>query len=144
MMGEQSVAEQIKDVSMSISTISNLNPNAGLTVNTLILIGGEKLIVSPDLYNYIEQRFGQLNIANLFLGKEFVLRTAAYLAEPIRKIDYLVPNLCLFKTNHNDTYQLGLLITPYSDINVTEYLSEGELITRFYTGTFKRTLNKWS
>ena len=142
MTNTQSVAEQIKNVSMSISTISNLDPNTGLTVNTPILIGGEKLIKSPDLYNYIEQGFGQLNITDLFLGKDFVLKTAAYLAESIHKIDYLVPNLYLFKTNYEETYQLGLLITPYSDINVTEYLSEGDLITRFYTGTFKRTLKQ--
>jgi len=139
MLNEKTIGDQIIKSSITIATISNLDPHSSLTINTPILIGGESLIKDADARLRIEQRFGQINILDLFMGKQYVLKSASYFSEPIEELSGLVPNIYLVKVKYEDTYLLSLLITPYSDINLTEFTDELNFIGRSYHGTFRRT-----
>ena len=140
---EKAIAEQIKQFSMSIAAISTYDVSGGLLFNTPIILGGEKLVEDLSLLSLVEQGFGQLNIVDLFLGKDYILKTASYFAEPLYQFEHLIPNLYLVKTNYRDAYLLGLLITPYSDINIVEYLKESSFIIKSYFGTFRRSTSQY-
>lgn len=141
---ETLIAEQIKMFSMSIAAISTYDEGGGLLFNTPIIIGGEKLVEDLSLLSLVEQGFGQLNIVDLFLGKDYILRSASYIAESLTSFEHLVPNLYLVKTDYRNAYLLGLLITPYSDINIVEYLKESAFITKSYYGTFRRSTAQYT
>ena len=97
MLNEKTIGDQIIKSSITIATISNLDPHSSLTINTPILIGGESLIKDADARLRIEQGFGQVNILDLFMGKQYVLKSASYFSEPIEELSGLVPNIYLVK-----------------------------------------------
>lgn len=136
------VGEQIIKSSITTATISNVDPKTGITINTPILIGGDYLIKDDVTRNRVEQGFGQLNIMDLFLEKQYILHSASYMSEPLSLKLSLTPNLYLVKIGYENTYILSLLITPYSDINLTELTDELLFIGKSYHGTFIRTLKQ--
>jgi hypothetical protein len=137
---ELSVSEQIERSSVNINVFSNLDQKSMIPVNAPILLGGEDIISQKTTIEKIEEGFGQLNIMDLFSEREFILNCAQYSTFQYEHEDVLTPNIYELKARSDQTYLLNMLITPYSDLNLTKYFDEIQFMTNAYNGLTKRQL----
>ncbi|MEM2141699.1 MAG: hypothetical protein QXQ81_00360, partial [Candidatus Thorarchaeota archaeon] len=88
-----------------------------------------------------EVGFGQINIVDLFQMRQYVLHTIKYGSELVRPVaEHLGSYIYQVKAHVGDVYYLGLLITPYSDVNLTAYQQFVDLTCKYYAGSYRRSL----
>lgn len=131
---EMLVVEQIERSSVNISVFSHLDEEAMIPVNIPLLLGGEDMISQKTTVEKVEEGFGQLNIMDLFKEQDFILNCALYSTFRIGDKEIISPNIYEFKARSDRTYLLNMLITPYSDLNLTKYFDEIQFMTDAYQG----------
>ncbi len=136
-----SMSEKIERNSVSISVISSLD-ESGITINNATVMGGQDLIKDEDVRLEAEAGFVQLNIVDLFELRKHVLHSIKYTPEQIHGTTDLVSNIYQVKARKESTYYLGLLVTPYHDINLTKYEEFIDFACSAYYGTLHRSITQ--
>ncbi len=136
-----SMSEKIERNSVSISVISSLD-ESGITINNATVLGGQDLIRDENVRLEAEAGFVQLNIVDLFELRKHVLHSIKYTPEQIHGTTDLVSNIYQVKSRKGNTYYLGLLVTPYHDINLTKYEEFIDFACSSYYGTLHRAITQ--
>ena len=136
-----SIAEKIERNSVSISVISSLD-ESGITINNATVLGGQDLIRDENIRLEAEAGFVQLNIVDLFELRKHVLHSIKYAPEQVIGTTDLVSNIYQVKSAKGSTYYLGLLVTPYHDINLTKYEQFIDFACSSYYGTLHRAITQ--
>ncbi|MFX0090652.1 MAG: hypothetical protein ACFFBD_02725 [Candidatus Hodarchaeota archaeon] len=130
--------EEITRSSLLISAFSHLDPETFIFTNRPYLLGGEGLIEDSKARLDIETAYGQLNLPDLFKQFDFVLNVASYLPFKIKEDLVITPNIYSVKSMHGDTFSVILLVTPWSDLNISSLVNELDVLVTDYSGTLQR------
>lgn len=130
--------EEITRSSLLISAFSYLDPESFVFSNRPYLLGGEGLIDDKKARLDIETAYGQLNLPDLFKQFDFVLNVASYIPFKIKEDLVISPNIYNIKSMHKDTYSIILLLTPWSDLNISSLVNELDVLVEDYSGTLQR------
>ncbi len=131
--------DEITRTSMLICSFSSLDKETYILDNKPFILGGEGFIEDKVARMSIEQAFGQLNLPDLFEQFSFVLNTAYYSSFKLKEDLALAPNIYTLKAKAGDTYLLMLIITPWSDINITTLYDDVFNVITDYGGTYRRS-----
>jgi hypothetical protein len=132
------ISEELIRNSLTICVFSTLDEE-GVPHNAPVIIGGEELIEDERVRLLVEEGFGQLNIADLYGIKNYILRSVIYMNEQLSAEIKIVPNVFMVKDFFEGSDFVLLLITPYSDLNLSKLIEVSEYASRSYLGTHKRT-----
>ena len=131
--------EEIEKTSLFMSVFSRLDEETGSFVNQPSILGGEGYFDDEHAKDSVEHAFGQLNLPDLFQQFDFVLNVAFYLPFKLREDLKISPNFYLIKSKYASIYAMYLILTPYSDLNITALnLDLGDLVVD-YSGVSTRT-----
>ncbi|MBD3406629.1 MAG: hypothetical protein GF411_10985 [Candidatus Lokiarchaeota archaeon] len=132
------IAERIEKNSMTIAVISAMSETGGM-INSANILGGEGIIEDERSRTLAEVGFGQLNIIDLFQMRQYVLHTIKYGSELVNPVSgELGSYIYQVKSHAGNVYYLGLLITPYADVNLTDYTNYIDLTCKYYSGSYRR------
>ncbi len=113
---------------------------AGGMINSANILGGEGIVENEESRTLAEVGFGQINVVDLFQMRQYVLHTIKYGSELVKPVsDDLGSYIYQVKAHSGDVYYLGLLITPYSDINLTTYEEYVDLTCKYFAGSYRRS-----
>jgi hypothetical protein len=129
---------EIERTSLLISLFSRFDQNTGMFNNFPYLLGGEGYFSDEQAKESVEQAFGQLNLPDLFKQFEFVLNLAMYSPVKLKADLAITPNVYTIKTNFESIYGMNLILTPYSDINITALGQDLSELIKDYSGTSLR------
>ena len=130
--------QEIERASLFISLFSRLDETTGSFINSPYILGGSGYFTDEAAKDSVEQAFGQLNLPDLFQQFDFVLNIAFYLPIKLKMDLKIVPNIYSIKTKYKNIYSMYLILTPYSDINVTSLNNDLSEIVEDYAGTALR------
>ena len=132
--------DEIERTSLLVSLFSRFDRESGNFLNFPQLLGGSGYFDDNTAKDSIEMAFGQLNIPDLFEQFEFVLNVAFYLPIKMTSDLRLAPNLYSIKTKYENTiYGMFLILTPYSDINITALNTDLSEVSKDFAGLAMRT-----
>ncbi|NWF97200.1 MAG: hypothetical protein HXY34_13770, partial [Candidatus Thorarchaeota archaeon] len=124
---------------MTVAVVSAMSESGGM-INSANILGGEGIIEDEETRTLAEVGFGQINVVDLFQMRQYVLHTIKYGSELVRPIaDDLGSHIYQVKAHVGDVYYLGLLITPYADVNLTSYQEFVDLTCKYYAGSYRRS-----
>jgi len=131
--------DEIVQSSMLISLFSGVDPNTKYFENIPILLGGEGLVTDHQARLKVEEAFGQLNLPDLFKTFDFTLFRSSY--EPYKLNEDLVisPYIYSVKAKHKDTFLLSLFLTPWADVNLSQFQEKIIDFAADFSGIFRRT-----
>ncbi len=132
------ISEELVRNSLTVCVFSTLD-DSGVPHNSPVIIGGEELIEDESIRILVEEGFGQLNIADLYGIKNYILRSVIYMNEQLSQEIKIVPNVFMVKDFFEGSDFVLLLITPYSDLNLSKLIEISEYSSKSYLGTHRRT-----
>lgn len=135
----KSKAEEISKSSLLMNLFSKIDSKSYALENIPFIMGGENLFVDNKAKDVVEQAFGQLNIPDLFKQFDFILNASLSTVIKLKEDLHLTPNFYVLKAKFGDLFNLMTLITPYSDINLTELYKDLKDITLDFNGLLRRT-----
>ena len=131
--------EEIEQTSLFLSVFSRIDEESGGFVNQPSILGGEGYFSDEHAKDSVEHAFGQLNLPDLFQQFDFVLNVAFYMPFKLREDLKISPNFYVVKSKYEDIFAMYLILTPYSDLNITALnLDLGDLVVD-YSGSATRT-----
>ena len=130
--------QEIERASLFISLFSRMDETNGSFINSPYILGGSGYFTDESAKESVEQAFGQLNLPDLFQQFNFVLNVAFYVPIKLKMDLKLVPNVYSVKTKYKNIYSMYLILTPYSDINITSLDNDLSEIVEDYAGTALR------
>jgi rubrerythrin len=131
--------DEITQSSMLISLFSGVDPKTKYFENVPVIMGGEGLITDHQARLKVEEAFGQLNLPDLFETFDFMLYRSSY--EPFKLKEDLViaPYIYTVKAKHQDTFVMSLFLTPWADVNLSQFQEKIIDLTVDFSGIFRRT-----
>ncbi len=136
---EDPIAEKIEKNSITIAVLSAMSESGGM-INSANILGGEGIIEDEETRSLAEVGFGQINIVDLFEMRQYVLHTIKYGSELVHPAPReLGSYIYQVKAHAGNVFYLGLLITPYSDINLTKYERYVDMTCKYYWGSYRRS-----
>jgi rubrerythrin len=131
--------DEITQSSMLISLFSGVDPKTKHFENVPVIMGGEGLVTDRQAQLKVEEAFGQLNLPDLFRTFDFTLYRSSY--EPYKLKEDLVisPYIYTVKAKHQDTFVMGLFLTPWADVNLSQFQEKIIDFARDFSGIFRRT-----
>ncbi|MHA2499805.1 MAG: hypothetical protein ACXAEL_09600, partial [Candidatus Hodarchaeales archaeon] len=131
--------DEIKRASLLICLFSNIDAETYAMDNRPYLLGGEGLCEDRQVRNAIEEAYGQLNLPDLFQQFDFYLTSSNYESYKLREDMKIAPYLYTAKAQFESTYVMILIITPWSDMNISGLWTEMSEVIKDYTGVHRRT-----
>lgn len=131
--------DEIIQSSMLISLFSGVDPETKYFENIPILLGGQGLIKDHQARLKVEEAFGQLNLPDMFKTFDFTLFRSSY--EPYKLKEDLVvsPYIYSVKAQHRDTFIMSLFLTPWADVNLSNFQEKIVDFAKNFSGIFRRT-----
>ncbi len=130
--------DEIVQASMLISLFSGVDPNTKYFENVPILIGGEGLIGDPQAKLKVEEAFRQLNLPDLFKTLDFTMYRSSYEPYKLREDLVIAPYIYSVKAKHENTYLMSLFLTPWADVNLSEFQDKINNFASYFSGIFRR------
>ena len=131
--------EEIEKTSLFMSVFSRLDEDSGNFVNQPAILGGEGYFTDEHAKDSVEHAFGQLNLPDLFQQFDFVLNVAFYQPFKLREDLKISPNYYIVKSKFESIFAMYLILTPYSDLNITALNVDLADLVVDYTGVSTRT-----
>ncbi len=131
--------EEIEKTSLFMSVFSRLDEESGNFMNQPAILGGEGYFEDENAKDSVEHAFGQLNLPDLFQQFDFVLNVAFYLPFKLREDLKISPNYYIVKSKYESIYAMYLILTPYSDLNITALNTDLSDLVVDYSGVANRT-----
>lgn len=139
---EQDNSAKFKEIergSLLMALFSRIDEETGSFMNTPYLLGGEGYYQDEMAKESVEHAFGQLNLPDLFEQFDFILNVAHYLPIKLREDLKILPNFYVVKSKFESVFGMYLILSPYSDLNVTALSRDLSDLIIDYTGTAVRT-----
>ncbi|MHA2364956.1 MAG: hypothetical protein ACXAC7_13450 [Candidatus Hodarchaeales archaeon] len=131
---------EIERSSMLLSLFSRLDETTGSFLNTPYILGGQGYLKDEKAKDSVEHAFGQLNLPDLFQQFEFVLNVAFYMPIKIKEDLKISPNFYIVKTKYETSiFGMYLILSPYSDLNITALNRDLMDLVTDYAGVAIRT-----
>jgi len=131
--------DEITQTSMLISLFSGVDPQTKYFENIPILLGGEGLITDHQARLKVEEAFGQLNLPDLFRTFDFTMYRSSYEPYKLKEDLVIAPYIYSVKAKYEDTFTLALFLTPWADVNLSEFQEKIIRLTTDFSGIFRRT-----
>lgn len=131
--------EEIEQSSLFLSVFSRIDDESGGFVNQPSILGGEGYFSDEHAKDNVEHAFGQLNLPDLFQQFDFVLNVAFYMPFKLKEDLKISPNFYVVKSKFENIFAMYLILTPYSDLNITALNLDLSDLVVDYTGTATRT-----
>lgn len=131
--------DEIVQASMLISLFSGVDSKTKYFENIPILIGGEGLIGDHQARLKVEEAFGQLNLPDLFKTFDFTMYRSSYEPYKLREDMVIAPYIYTVKAKHEDTYVMSLFLTPWADVNLSQFQEKIVDFASYFSGIFRRT-----
>jgi len=87
---------------------------------------------------HLEEGYGQLNISDILNQPDFILSSASYSTYRLTRELTLLPNIHAVKTRYGDSLLMMLLLTPWSDLNITELREAAKELCKNFNGVYRR------
>ncbi|MFX0170753.1 MAG: hypothetical protein ACFE9L_02420 [Candidatus Hodarchaeota archaeon] len=136
---EDAKFDEITQSSMLISLFSGVDPKTKYFENIPILMGGEGLITDHQARLKVEEAFGQLNLPDLFKTFDFTLYRSSYEPYKLKEDLVIAPYIYTVKAKHQDTFVMSLFLTPWADVNLSQFQEKIIDFTTDFSGIFRRT-----
>ena len=131
--------DEITQASMLISLFSGVDPQTKYFENIPILLGGEGLITDHQARLKVEEAFGQLNLPDLFQTFDFTMYRSSYEPYKLKEDLVIAPYIYSVKAKYEDTFTMALFLTPWADVNLSEFQEKIVGFTMNFSGIFRRT-----
>ena len=131
--------EEIEKTSLFMSVFSRLDEESGNFFNQPSILGGEGYFNDEEAKDSVEHAFGQLNLTDLFQQFDFVLNVAFYMPFKLKEDLKISPNYYIVKSKYENIYAMYLILTPYSDLNITALNLDLSDLVVDYSGVSTRT-----
>jgi hypothetical protein len=141
---EEAKFDEIVQTSMLISLFSGVDPNTKYFENVPILMGGEGLIGDHQARLKVEEAFGQLNLPDLYKTFDFTMYRSSYEPYKLREDLVIAPYIYSVKAKHEDTYLMSLFLTPWANVNLSQFQDKINDFASYFSGIFRRSTTEIS
>lgn len=135
---EEAKFDEIVQASMLISLFSGVDPETKYFENIPVLRGGQGLITDSKARLKVEEAFGQLNLPDLFKTFDFSLHRSSYIPYKLKEDLVIAPYIYTVKARHQDTFVMSLFLTPWSDVNLSQFQDKIIDFATDFSGIFRR------
>lgn len=130
---------EIEQSSLFMSLFSRIDENSGSFINQPAILGGQGYFTDEHAKESVEHAFGQLNLPDLFQQFDFVLNVAFYLPVKLKEDLKISPNFWMVKAKYESIFAMYLILSPYSDLNITALNKDLSELVVDYSGSAIRT-----
>lgn len=136
---ENAKFDEIEQSSLFMSLFSRIDENSGNFINQPAILGGNGYFSDEHAKESVEHAFGQLNLPDLFQQFDFVLNVAFYMPVKLKEDLKISPNFWMVKSKYEGIFAMYLILSPYSDLNITALNKDLVELVVDYSGTAIRT-----
>lgn len=130
--------EEIELASMIIALYSAIDQHVNTFENISTILKNGSTIDDQTSKRHVEEGYGQLNISDILNQPNFILTSASYSNYRLNHDLALLPNIHTVKTRYGNSLLMMLLISPWSDLNVTELHEAANELCKNFNGVFRR------
>ncbi len=131
--------DEITESSMLISLFSGVDPKTKHFENVPVIMGGEGLVTDRQPQLKVKEAFGQLNLPDLFRTFDFTLYRSSYEPHKLKENLVISPYIYAVKAKHRNTFVMGLFLTPWADVNLSQFQEKIIDFAYDFSGIFRRT-----
>jgi len=123
---------------MIIALFSAINRHVNVIKNIPTILKNGSTIEDATSKRHIEEGYGQLNISDILNQQEFILSSANYSTHGLNSELTLLPDIYTVKKKYEDSLLMMLIISPWSDLNVTELNKATSELCKNFNGVYRR------
>ncbi|MHA1167961.1 MAG: hypothetical protein ACTSP4_09405 [Candidatus Hodarchaeales archaeon] len=131
--------DEITRSSLMICLFSHVDKATMVLDNKPYLLGGSGFLVKDkDARLQVETAYAQLSIPDLFGQFDFILNVANFTPYKLKEDLRIAPNIYTLKTKYKNMYLMLLILTPWSDLNLTALYEDVKELIMDYSGSYRR------